>query len=499
MASHPKAGALLVLVVTSLMAISFDFQQNPTHPLLESSGVEVSAKNPFEVGFDLQKNEKISLSLTRLQGDAVLTDLKVIVFQAGAAQQVKSWSQFPNPFIAPQEGAYKFKLDLSNSKKSMVINLAVLSDQKPPEKEATPKDTTSVSAVFIGNKQKKNMPQPMLQVDAKRGQYLTAKTNLKDDKLPYIKYEYSGDGQTYYLADQTPHLVERDGKASFRFFLDKPKNPGLNFQDFLTKNNGILLDNLQIHRYKPSSGTPAPIAKEEDDDNMDALIKAMDAQAKAMAAKGQQDSLRLDALIKQGIDTFASPLYTMEEPFLEVIPPQANIVAEKSNRPCYPINNLLLNSPLFFAYSILLGEDAQERYEKTQINFRNRAAANPNAGFVGSLLHSYSGQLIQGLQYVPTKGFFSPMSQSKTKEFVDYAIVDRDNMMRFQRGDIYTAYFPGLEGSAISHDYGNAPVPTDPANYELFLCFCNKNFLSPVNVFFTFETFTVNVTNPNPQ
>ncbi|MBK7337632.1 MAG: hypothetical protein IPJ00_16365 [Saprospirales bacterium] len=434
MASHPKAGALLVLVVTSLMAISFDFQQNPSHPLLESSGVEVSAKNPFEVGFDLQKNEKISLSLTKLQGDAVLTDLKVIVFQAGAAQQVKSWSQFPNPFIAPQEGAYKFKLDLSSSKKSMVINLAVLSDQKPPEKEATPKDTTSVSAVFIGNKQKKNMPQPMLQVDAKRGQYLTAKTNLKDDKLPYIKYEYSGDGQTYYLADQTPHLVERDGKASFRFFLDKPKNPGLNFQDFLTKNNGILLDNLQIHRYKPSSGTPA-----------------------------------------------------------------ANIVAEKSNRPCYPINNLLLNSPLFFAYSILLGEDAQERYEKTQINFRNRAAANPNAGFVGSLLHSYSGQLIQGLQYVPTKGFFSPMSQSKTKEFVDYAIVDRDNMMRFQRGDIYTAYFPGLEGSAISHDYGNAPVPTDPANYELFLCFCNKNFLSPVNVFFTFETFTVNVTNPNPQ
>ena len=146
-----------------------------------------------------------------------------------------------------------------------------------------------------------------------------------------------------------------------------------------------------------------------------------------------------------------------------------------------------------------MGEDAPERYEKAQINYRNRAAGNPNAGIVGSLLHSYSSQLIHGLQYQPAKGVFLPIAQAGTKEYVDYAIVDRPNMLRFQRGDTYTAYFPELEGSGISHDYGNARVPTDPANYELFLCLCNKNFLSPVNVFFTFETFTVNVTNNTPQ
>ena len=196
MANHPRTGALLALFLASLLAIAFDFQQNPSHPLLESTGVEISSKNPFEVGFDLQKNEKISLSLTKIKGDAAVGDLRVIVFQAGAAQQVKSWSQFPNPFTAPQEGAYKFKLDMGSSRKSMVVNLAVLTNTPPPVDKATPKDTTSISSVFIGNKRKPNTPQPLIQVDAKRGQYLTAKTNLKDEKLEYIKYEYSGDGQT---------------------------------------------------------------------------------------------------------------------------------------------------------------------------------------------------------------------------------------------------------------------------------------------------------------
>lgn len=492
MASFPRTGALLPLFLVSLIAISFDFQQTPAYPLLESSGVEISSKTPFEVGFDLRKNEKIRLDLTKLGGDASPKDLRVIVFQSGTAEQVKSWSQFSNPFTAPEDGAYKFKLDLGSSKKSILVSLAMLSDQKPPDEKASPKDTIPISSVWIGNKRKSNTPQPLLQVEAKRGQYLTVKTNLKDEKLEYIKYEYSGDGQTYYLADQTPHAVDRDGKFSFKFFLDKPKNPGLNFQDFLAKNNGILMDNLQIHKFKPSGGGRAPTAK---DDNMDALLEAMETQSKAMAAKTLQDSLRYDALLKQGIDTFAALLYTMEEPFLEVVPPAADILADKANRPCYPINNLLLNAPLFFAYSILLGEDAQERYEKAQINFRNRAASNPNAGMVGSLLHSYSSQLVHGLEYLPVKGFFSPIAQAKTKEFVDYAIVDRSNMMRFQRGDIFTPYFPGLEGKSISHDFGNAPVPTDPANAELFLCLCNRNYLSPVNVFFTFETFTVNVTN----
>ena len=497
MANQPQTGALFALVVVSLFAISFDFQQNPAYPLLESSGVEISSRNPFEVGFDLRKNEKIKLDLTKLKGDAVPNDLRVIVFQAGAAEQVKSWSQFSNPFTAPAEGTYKFKLELANTRKSIVINLAVLSDQMPPQNVASPKDTIPISSVFIGNKRKSNTPQPLLQVDAKRGQYLTATTNLKDEKLEYIKYQFSGDGQTYYLADQTPHAVERDGKYSFKFFLDKPRKPGLNFEEFLTRNNGILLDNLHIYKYKPSSGSPGPSGKE--DNNMDALIQAMEAQNKAMAAKAQQDSLRYDALLKKGIDTFASSLYIMEEPFLETVPPAANIVAEKANRPCYPINNLLLNAPQFFAYSILLGEDAPERYEKAQINFRNRAASNPNAGLVGSLLHSYSAQLVHGLQYQPVKGFFSPIAQSKVKEYVDYAIVDRSNMLRFQRGENYTPHSPGLEGQGISYDYGNAPVPSDPAKPELFLCLCNRNFLSPVHVFFTFETFTINVTNNTHQ
>lgn len=71
-------------------------------------------------------------------------------------------------------------------------------------------------------------------------------------------------------------------------------------------------------------------------------------------------------------------------------------------------------------------------------------------------------------------------------EFIEYAIVDELNKEKFEAGQNYTPARPGWAKRNAVVDHGNSAFMEGTA---LFLCLCNENKMSPVDVFFKYEIY----------
>lgn len=70
--------------------------------------------------------------------------------------------------------------------------------------------------------------------------------------------------------------------------------------------------------------------------------------------------------------------------------------------------------------------------------------------------------------------------ENKYSEDVEYAIVDETNKRLFEEDLAYQPY-EGIQGKGVRFKPGFAR----PSEESLFVCVCNDNKITPVNVFFT--------------
>ncbi|MEL7117993.1 MAG: hypothetical protein AAFO07_01085 [Bacteroidota bacterium] len=278
-----------------------------------------------------------------------------------------------------------------------------------------------------------------------------------------LKYEL--EGNTHGMGETIPITASREYK--FRFFVDPKAAKGGFISNFLGRNKSLVFKELSTdyNRAAKNSGTaqgpsspgnsfkdppkpgltPGPSqvqAEEEEAEAVDPTADALQTLLQELLQKDKVlDILDLDFRIMPTAEILGGKLH----------PTLPNIKCKK----------FAVQYNEAWVYWVGAGQPVVDAFIKNQ-----------DREFM-----SFSRMLNPSNIYSSINNSFLERAEYKGNNKIEYAIVDEYNKLRFERGEVYSAYFSNF---SVSSDYGNGNL--DLGDY--YICACNHNKVRSIPFYF---------------
>lgn len=500
MMKNQKNHLLSILLCLSLITLfAFQILTDPErlNLLLDVQEIQIDKNQPAIFKFSLDKSNTISVNCqlntsARNRGD--LDDVEIKIKNLGTQSNVAEFEdgQFDET-VNLQEGIYELTV---TCKRLIHLDLAASVEEPIELKKGETHPFLNAQSLFVGEKTPggNTNATPKFKLDLQESDKIEISST--SDAASLLRYEIMELGESF-PANQTT-AIEKAGIYTIRFFLDGEDRSLI--QNILRGRPGILFNNIGMKRSIYLPPTPDDETSKESEktssvgNNEDVVNKLKEEEEEKRKAeeekkKQEEEKKRWEEIIKglQPDSTYRlADVTTQSFAFDEAVPSRMNI--DKNNRQCQPIQNLNFVGrnertlepldPQFWVYWIGVSDYAWEEYQN--LNGKNST----------SLMQQYAIALGDNPQdwstRIPSFPFFPRDGDDNLHEAVEYAIVDDFNKNKFEKGEPYTAY-NNIKSFRSKSDYGNALPPE--ATQQLHLCICNHNKLTPVKVYFHFETF----------
>lgn len=472
----------LVFFLSSFYQGSFEFYRIPN--LINVTDVEINRDNPAFFNFSFERNDVINVNIQKVFGvknKANIEDLSIKVRNLGRGET----NRIPlgRDFKIKERGEYS--LEIQSSKKKDIV-VSILIEVSPGKKYEAGKsyEILKVRNLYIGNNtvSQNARNQPRFRFNFRKNDKVTITSSSNAAAALKVGIVELGDLHTI----GSPITIEEDGDYTFRFFVEQEANQPWLDKLFGPDKDGIAFNDLVIRRqvYKepvsPSANSGGgfnnsdPLAETEDaiEEGVDPVAEALKSMEEFLASQAEE---KVDSALQAGgeLIEFSSI----------IVHPKMNL--DKSpNRICRKLEDLTYAPvpPVMWAYWIGATKKSDDIYQSLNDRFKTRYGLD--------LMEFYTQKMLkkQHWNYKKPNAFVPMTSAAEIKETIEYAIVDLQNKLNFEAGLPYRAMANGnfiFGNKAIKTDYGNGFIPAQ----ETYLCLCNHNRLSPIEVNFKFQNF----------
>jgi len=509
----------IMLFLSALVSFSFEDNTGSSEIILDVEHIAIDILNPlklylhndtdegyFREGDGLNVSieiEKISKGALKWLGGGKMKHLKMIFTNLETGEEFEVLSQDFGQNIkfgggGATTGNYSIKITGTKKPTPMKIKITKFYGTPQTEEERnTPYDMVRIESMYIGEYDE---AKPRFFVPLSEGDKIAVTTS----STLAIKFKRENDGMPFSVP-QGELIAASSETWKLLFNLELPEdNRGL--LKLRTSNKRFI--DLRIRRYPyidPGSaagagglagvggmgsdslggGAGAAGAGEGADPFAGILegINAGNSDNSALMAKALADLQK--SLEEMNKKTFKSkPSFitgSTEEDGVYVVAPKLDLTGK--NKLCKSID--FTDKGLYWAYWIGVGNNANDLYKKTQETTLSR-----NSVGTLSLVEHYASFVTENVnKKVSHPGF--KMIETKLAnagEFIEYAIVNETNRAKFENGQKYTPYKPGWSKRNTVVDHGNA---TMVEGEKLYLCLCNENKMSPLDVYFKYEVYNL--------
>ncbi len=506
---------VIMLSLSTLVSFSFEDNTGSSEIVLDVENIAIDILNPlklylhnsdgyFKEGDGLNVSVEIleisKKNIRKILGGGKMKHLKMIFTNLDTGEEFEVLSQdFAQTIKFGGGGATagNYSIILTGTKRltPMRIRMTKSYAEAPTEEERNaPYDMVRIETMFIGDHEE---AKPIFNFPMQEGDRITATTS----SALSIKFQRLSDGRSFNMPQADPLVAETSETWRLLYSLELPEDVKgfLNFR----KGNKRFID-LTIKKYPyvaPTANGGSGIAGDGTGENGTNGSGAADGTPKNPLAnlmeKMSEGSNNSGALMAEAISEMSKTLEEMNKKTFKNKPtyvtgstPTVNekiVVAPKNDltaksRFCRPIG--IGKEGAYWAYWIGIGKEALEHYDKIQKQTLER-----NSKGTQTLVEHYATQITEN---VNKKGSHPSLGMIETNlvnagEFVEYAIVNEINKDKFEKGKKYQAFRPSWAQRNVVVDHGNSSMPPE----DLFLCLCNENKMSPLDVHFKYEVYNL--------
>jgi|GEM_PF-4362882 len=504
----------IVLSLSALVSFSFEDETGSTETILDVENIAIDLLNPlklylhnsegyFKEGDGLNVSVELleidNKNLRKILGGGKLKHLKLIFTNLETSEEFEVLSQDLGQTIkfgdsGATTGNYSVIFTGTKRLTPMRIRMTKAYGTPPTQEERnTPYDIVRIETMFIGDYAESK---PIFHLPLQEGDRISATTS----SALTIKFQRLSDGRTFNMPQAEPLVAENTETWKLLYSLEVPDDPKgfLNFR----KGNKRFID-LTIKRYPyispNANGGVGGLAGDGSTGNGDgtdgegAEVDPMTAILSEMG-KGSSDN---SAIMAKALSELQKSMEEMnkktfknkpefvgsssEEEVRSMVAPKLDLTGK--NRFCKKIQ--FSEKGLYWAYWIGVSEESNEIYKKTQEKTLKRTGSGTL-----SLIEHYASIVTENVnKKVKHPGFSEiEIKLSNAGEFVEYAIVNELNKEKFERGEKYKPIRPGWAKRNAVTDYGNTAMLEDD---EPYICLCNENKVSPLDVYFRFEVYNL--------
>lgn len=512
---------VIMLSLSTLVSFSFEDKTGSSETVLDVENIAIDILNPLKLYlhnsegyFDDGDGLNVSIeiipiskkNLRKILGGGKMKHLKMIFTNLETGEEFVVLSQdFAQTINFGGGGATpgNYSITVTGTKRltPMRIRMTKTNAEPPTEEERnTPYDMVRIETMFIGDHEE---AKPIFNLPLQEGDQITAATSSSLT----IKFQRLSDGRSFNMPQTEPMVAENSETWRLLYSLELPEEGGfLNFR----KGNKRFID-LTIRRFPyidPSSRAGAGGLAGADggtgegglDENGNPIDSKPDPTAKLLADIGKSSSDNSANMMKTMAEMQQAMIKTIEDmnkktfkskpTYVTGTTPAVNekiVVSPKNDltgksRFCQSIS--LGKEGAYWSYWIGIGKDAIESYNTIQEQTLKR-----NSKGTQTLVEHYASLLTEN---VNKKVTYAGYDLIKTRlinagEFVEYAIVDEINKVKFEAGTKYQTFIPGWTKRNTVLDYGNSALP----GTNLYICLCNENKMSPLDVHFKYEVYNL--------
>lgn len=496
--------------------------------LLNVSRVKIAKGYTAEYLFDLEQDDNFELTKKIIGGTGDADDLNVYLVDLNQLEEkkIKTFKQAFGSIRIPESGLYKLVFEYTGkgrfSWRSKYLNLRfkVESLNTKPLSAGESRNVLRMTNVALdkdaGNAFK-------LAFDLEKGDKLYLSSG--DQKSAFVKVKIIQLGINKFLNSLNELSIEKTGTYTMELFLEENTEVEGLYQTLATllKNDDINFSDLNITReksitqvtysqdvgsmYGGNSGADGGAGGSEEAEvdpqtaYMEYWKKMQEAQSSSAESSQEQNAAML-AFFTENMKMMEE--LKKEKEIVEITPqergtvklnlaPQSNFAlnttSQFGNRECSPLNLKGGNLYNVWFYWIGVGEQAEEAFNIAKEKFSRINSKNIVQAKSEYYYYSNTDPEKAGLNPAFPKQN-DPEYKPYLSEDVEYAIVDLVNSERFLNAKPYSRLNLS-KYHLVTAAEGISLMPTSP-DAEYFLCVCNNNKTTPVDVFFTY--FTISAT-----
>jgi hypothetical protein len=180
---------------------------------------------------------------------------------------------------------------------------------------------------------------------------------------------------------------------------------------------------------------------------------------------------------------YVTEVYSLGNDLNIKLEPQFNFANSNENRKCELLSLPPSNFNIWF-YWIGVGDEAQKAYEEHNATIQNSFKKSLDDAAAEYLYGKYTNTNVgRRNPTFPDENEYS----NYLFEDAEYAIVDYYNMQKFKKGQKYKKLNQSFRNAQfITADHGISTLPS--GDLDLYLCTCNNNKATPVNIYFRYVT-----------
>jgi len=460
-------------------------QGSDLSPILDLQCVYVDKGRSAVFLINLDKGDFVSTSWVLGKGSkAANSDLEVKLIDL-TSNEIR-YLAHQKALRADNKGKYKVEF---NSKKLAYLDLKISKSNDPTLESPGSVTHLKSNAIFIDEK-KSNEPAFKQVLKLKAGDQVAISS--ADPKANLLQCYLPRTGEVFAVKDKPVIEITDDGNYSFEFYVDRnspglfkrlKEEVGLDSKNFYFSDLSLIRTRPAIASNPTTATTGAATTKTQEAFNPTALIESSNKQLAEMMERSKMDNAEREKFLEE----MANRFMMKDTAYTSNLGASMNIKKEVSGELNYAKGNriaekLEIDQGHYWIYWLGVGDGGEKAFKE-----KNQAAMETGQG--KSIFKLFSERIIKNQ---PTNSSLFPTVEqfpSELFEDVEYAILDEINKNHFLRGEPYTPFDALTQGIEVTTHFGFAKVPD--GKQELYLCVANNNKMSPVNVFFQYQTFQI--------
>lgn len=457
---------LLLLLITAILSPAFQYSASYGGILLKVQNLAVSKKTPARFLLSLEPNEDLHFNFL-VRGKKENISIRIINLSEGErVVNIINAGNADKPVLIGRRGEYALEVR-SEAGGSDFVDLTVSSGLEHKNPDHKPIRALKMTSCYV-EKKDEIKGQPKFFLYLKKGDHIVVSSTAAD--AAQVKMSFVQKGERFAINAGKEIAIETDGEYSFGLYSEKK---GSGFLGIGTKMQEAVLEDLLITRV-PFSPIAAETAKSlaGSTSGKDGNTGAADDKTKGMESALSDLGAALAQLSKK--DSTYEVVSTNVVEIDTLVGPALNPL--DSNCMCLPLRDINFGNPVpeLWVYQIATGNN-----KAFFLEFNKKAnGARGVLWLYAKGLYNANDKNMRLPQILPS-GRVLPAPE----ESIEYAIVDEANVAAFHQGE-YARYHE-LGNRFTFLDFGNAEIPP----FVPYLCLRNPNKLTPVRVYFKYESF----------